>query len=90
MLGPTTWAVEKRGSATVNVSGSRSTSSAAARPVTTNPPIAGTHATGATARRRARCGCGVTGEVLERDARRATGAHRIETVRAQDRVVIDA
>ncbi len=58
MLGPTTWAVEKRGSATVNVSGSRSTSSAAARPVTTNPPIAGTQATGASARRRARCGWG--------------------------------
>ena len=42
MLGPTTRAVEKRGSSTVNVAGSRSTSTAAARPVTSHPPTAGT------------------------------------------------
>ena len=42
MLGPTTRAVENRGSSTVNVSGSRSTSTAAARPVTRYPPRAGT------------------------------------------------
>ena len=58
MLGPTTRAVENRGSSTVNVAGSRSTSTAASRPVTSQPPSAGTHATGAAARSRARCGCG--------------------------------
>lgn len=50
MLGPTTRAVEKFGSSTVKVAASRMTRIAAAWPVTSQPSIAGTQATGATAR----------------------------------------
>ena len=50
MLGPTTRAVENLGSSTVNVAGSRSTSTAAAQPVTRKASSAGTHATGDCAR----------------------------------------
>ena len=49
MLGPTTRAVEKRGSSTVNVAGSRSTSIAGVHPVTRKLSSAGTQATGAAA-----------------------------------------
>src|SRR5437763_6418081 len=58
MLGPTTRPVEKRGSSTVNVSGSRMTASASSRRVTSQPPSAGTRDTGSRSRSRARTGCG--------------------------------
>src|SRR5881227_562460 len=58
MLRPTTWPVEKRGSSTVNVSGSRMTCSASSRGVTSQPPSAGSQDTGSCSRRRASSGCG--------------------------------
>jgi hypothetical protein len=58
MLGPTTRAVEKRGSSTVNAAASRMTSSARARERTTQPPTASTQATGRCARRACQVGCG--------------------------------
>ncbi len=58
MLGPTTSAVEKRGSSTVKVSGSRITRSARSRLVTSQPSSAGSHDTGSLARSRWRSGCG--------------------------------
>ena len=58
MLGPTTCAVEKPGSSTVNVVESRITSSAKSYRVTSQAPIAGTQETGSSARRRARWACG--------------------------------
>ena len=58
MLGPTTLAVEKRGSSTVNVRASRRTSTARSYPVTSQAPRAGTQLTGAAARSRASAGCG--------------------------------
>ena len=53
MLGPTTWAVEKRGSSTVNRPASRMTSMHRSRRVTSQPPRAGTQETGSRSRRRA-------------------------------------
>jgi hypothetical protein len=58
MLGPTTLAVEKRGSSTVNVRASRRTSTARSYPVTSQAPREGTQLTGAVARSRASAGCG--------------------------------
>ena len=58
MLGPTTWAVEKRGSSTVNVSSSRITACARSYRVTSHPCRAGSQDTGSAARSRARTGCG--------------------------------
>ena len=54
MLGPTTCPVEKRGSSTVNVSAAPMTCSASSRRRTSQPPSAGTHASGARSRNRAR------------------------------------
>ena len=89
MLGPTTRAVEKRGSSTVNVSGSRSTSTAAARPVTRNPPIAGTAATGDAARNRARCGWGSPASVVDgqRGADASGVGHRVTADEAEPYVL---
>src|SRR3954454_19627964 len=53
MLGPTTCAVEKRGSSTVNCPASRITSMHRSRRVTSQPSRAGTHETGALSRSRA-------------------------------------
>ena len=53
MLGPTTCAVEKRGSSTVKRSASRITSMHRSRRVTSQPPRTGSQATGSTSRRRA-------------------------------------
>ena len=53
MLGPTTRAVVKRGSSTVNVRAPRIASSARSRRVTSQPPIAGSHDTGSRSRSRA-------------------------------------
>jgi hypothetical protein len=58
MLGPTTLAVEKRGSSTVNVRGSRSTCTARWYPVTSQAPSTGTQTAGPAARSRASTGCG--------------------------------
>jgi len=58
MLGPTTLAVENRGSSTVNVRESRSTSRARSYLVTSQAPRTGTQQTGAAARSRASTGCG--------------------------------
>ena len=58
MLGPTTLAVENRGSSTVNVRESRSTSTARSYPVTSQVPRTGTQQAGAVARSRASAGCG--------------------------------
>src|SRR6266496_6770331 len=58
MLGPTTLAVEKRGSSTVNVRASRRTATARSYPVTSQLPRTGTQLTGAAARNRASAGCG--------------------------------
>ena len=51
MLGPTTCAVEKRGSSTVNRPASRMTSMHRSRRVTSQPSSAGTQATGSVSRR---------------------------------------
>ena len=66
MLGPTTCAVEKRGSSTVNVSGSRITCSTRSRRVTSQASSAGTHDTGSRSRSRASAGCGIVLELRER------------------------
>ena len=58
MLGPTTLAVENRGSSTVNVRASRSTATARSYPVTSQAPRTGTQQAGAPARSRASIGCG--------------------------------
>jgi hypothetical protein len=58
MLGPTTLAVEKRGSSTVNVRASRSTSTARSYPVISQAPSTGTQQAGAAARSRASTGWG--------------------------------
>ena len=58
MLGPTTLAVENRGSSTVNVRESRSTCRARSYPVTSQAPRTGTQQAGAAARSRASTGCG--------------------------------
>ena len=58
MLGPTTWPVEKRGSSTVNVAGSRITCIARSRRETSQPSSAGSHDTGSRSRSRASSGCG--------------------------------
>src|SRR6266566_9047924 len=58
MLGPTTLAVEKRGSSTVNVRASRRTVTARSYPVTSQAPRTGTQAAGAAARSPASTGCG--------------------------------
>ena len=58
MLGPTTLAVENRGSSTVNVRASRSTATARSYPVTSQAPRTGTQTAGAAARSRASAGCG--------------------------------
>jgi hypothetical protein len=50
MLGPSTCAVEKRGSSTVNVVASRMISTARSRPVTSHAPRAGTHEIGSAMR----------------------------------------
>lgn len=58
MLGPTTLAVENRGSSTVNVRASRSTSTLRSYPVTSQAPRTGTQHAGAVARSRASAGWG--------------------------------
>ena len=58
MLGPTTWAVENRGSSTVNVRASRRTATARSYPVTSQAPRTGTQAAGPAARSPASTGCG--------------------------------
>ena len=50
MLGPTTWAVEKRGSSTVKRPASRITSMHRSRRVTNQPSSTGTHETGSRSR----------------------------------------
>ena len=79
MLGPTTCPVEKRGSSTVNVSGSRITCMARSRRVTSQPSSAGSHETGSCSRRRASTGCGSASSSRERHRRaegEGGGAHR--------------
>ena len=58
MLGPTTCAVENRGSSTVKVAASRITLSARSRRVTSHPSSSGSHGTGSRARSCASRGCG--------------------------------
>src|SRR4051794_6456799 len=58
MLGPTTRAVEKRGSSTVNVASSRMTASARSRRVTSHASSTASHETGSRSRSRASSGCG--------------------------------
>src|SRR6187551_1264666 len=58
MLGPTTWAVEKRGSSTVKPAASLMTSMHRSRRVTSHPPSTGTHDTGSRSRRRANASYG--------------------------------
>ena len=58
MLGPTTLAVENRGSSTVKVRTSLSTATARSYPVTSQAPRTGTQEAGALARSRASTGCG--------------------------------
>src|ERR1017187_5358470 len=58
MLGPTTFAVENRGSSTVNLRASRMTWTASSYPVTSQAPRTGTQLTGEAARKRASTGCG--------------------------------
>ncbi len=58
MLGPTTWAVENRGSSTVNASASRIAASTRSCRVTSQPSRLGSHDTGSVARRRASAGWG--------------------------------
>ena len=58
MLGPTTRAVENLGSSTVKASASRITCSTRSRRVTSQPPSAGSHETGSSARSRASTGWG--------------------------------
>ncbi len=70
MLGPTTRAVEKRGSSTVNRLLSRSTRRAMSRRVTSQPPSAGSHDTGSRARSRRSSGAD------RRQARRSSPRRR--------------
>ena len=69
MLGPITRAVEKRGSSTVNVSGSRIAVSTRSWRVTSQPSRLGSHDTGSCPRRRGECGMRVAFELLECDRR---------------------
>ena len=73
MLGPTTCAVEKRGSSTVNVSASRITASARSRRVTSQPSSVGSHDTGSRSRSRSSSACG---SVPSSSARVADGTDR--------------
>ena len=69
MLGPITWAVEKRGSSTVNVRSSRIAARTRSCRVTSQPSRHGSHDTGSCSRSRAWTGCGSRSSCSERHLR---------------------